>query len=220
MQELFLTGLNLSHLDFLDYKDYAKCDCILGTFTQPVDLQKENVCPAFFRKITRFSSLTMSLMIVCFVAAIEDKRYLSALVVDKGCIKGVSDMISAQPFFTEYALTSARAQRIYMTSQGRVGIILDGDIKSPDCVTNLLRRGASTLFFLTLTNYQPLIKRYLDAQTLLNNTAIAGTFADKWFIYKEELSLFAIGTTTKGAIFSTGSKQNTPKAYTKVFYEF
>ncbi len=220
MQRLLLTGLNLAHLDFLNYKDYTKCDCILGTLARPVDLQKENTCPAFFRKITRFSSLTMSLIIACFVAIIEDKRYLSALVVDKGCIKGISDMITAQPFFTEYALASARAQRIYITSQGRVGIILDGDIKSPDCVTNLLRRGASTLFFLTLANYQPLIKRYLDAQTLLNNITIAGTFADKWFIYKEEISLFAIGTTAKGTIFSTASKQNTPKAYTKVFYEF
>ncbi len=159
-------------------------------------------------------------MIVCFISLAEDKQYLSALVVDKGCIKGISDMISKEPFYKGHALASARAQRIYMTSQGSIGVILDGDIKSPDCVASLLQRGASTLLFLTLSAYDPLIKRYLDAQTLLNKITLAGTFSDKWFIYNKELALFAQGSIHTLKTQNSILPNNIKKAYEKVFYEF
>ncbi len=159
-------------------------------------------------------------MVTTFISIVDNKKYLSALVVDKGCIKGVSDMISKEPFYKEHTLSTVRAQRIYMTSQGSIGIILDGDIKSPDCVSSLIRRGASTLFFLTLSPYLPIIKRYLDAQALLNNITFAGTFADKWFIYNKELALFAHGSIHTFKAQTSNLSSNTKKAYEKIFYEF
>jgi hypothetical protein len=218
--DLVIAGLDLAKTDALDFRDYAGCDCILATCATPIDLHKENARPDMFRKIARFSSLTMSLMITCFVSVIDDKKYLSALVADKGCIKGVSDMISAQPFYRQHELNAARARRIYLTSQGRIGVIIDGDIKSPDCVSSLIKKGATSLFFLTLSGYDPQIKRYLDAQALLNNIAISGIFADNWFVYREEISLFAEGAIGSCKVSRAASPLSSGKAYEKIFYEF
>lgn len=218
---MIITSLNYLDLDSIDFRDYLDCDCILLTYNAMVDLHKENSFPLVFRKIVRFSSLTLALVATCFISVVDDKKYLSALIIDKGIIKGVSDMICKDPFYTDYNFTSAPAQRIYLTSKGSIGVVIDGDIKAIDCISSLVKRGANTIIFITLKDYYPEIKTYLDAQVLLNRLNIFGAFNDKWFYYKKGISLFDKGKIKENtAIILESSKEQTTKSYKKIFYEF
>lgn len=73
-------------------------------------------------------------------AVIESRRYFSAVIIDKGTILGISDMVH-----TDDKFQAGKALRLYRTSKGNIGIILDRDIYYPEVARAMLKGGADFL---------------------------------------------------------------------------
>lgn len=69
----------------------------------------------------------------CYTYSCGKKRK-SAAIADKGCILGVSDMLSR---FDENEYTSGAHLRVYETSAGRIGLVVGEDLYFPETVKTL-----------------------------------------------------------------------------------
>ena len=153
--------------------DYDGIDFAFFIFNGEISLTEELNQPIIFKQLCKLSKESSIILFFHFVALIENKKYLSVMVIDNGRIIGVSDSITAKEF------CSAKRQRIYMTSKIKAGIVVDEDIFHTDSVSSLYQNKADIIIFMTA---KAVSERYLKAfycHKFFNDIDIVAAFGNR-----------------------------------------
>lgn len=116
-----------------------------------LDLVKElNGETNVLRAVAYLSRSKNSVFIVGVYAELYGKDYVSAAVLDKGRILGISDMTHYAEKDREISLGSS--YRIYSTCLGKIGVTVGSDVFYPEVIRSITLRGAD--FIVNVTPYK------------------------------------------------------------------
>ena len=105
-------------------------------------------------------------------ASIYRRKYLSAVVIDKGKIMGISDMTHESDEGNIYNLGSS--YRVYKTSAGALGIVVGNDLFYPEVFRTLKRSKSEAILTLAGGILQDKAKMTLKAMAFLNGITLLG----------------------------------------------
>lgn len=96
------------------------------------------------KDLTLVSYEIESVIVAGIEATILDDTFLSAIVIDKGNILGISDM--THTLSGDY--TAGNSLRIYDTSMGSIGLVIGDDIFFPEITRSIALAGADYIVYL------------------------------------------------------------------------
>ncbi len=156
-------------------------DMAFFIYDKEISLSNELIEPLDTRHLARISQTKSIVLFIHFVALIKDKRFLSVMVIDKGKIIGVSDCLSRSDF------CSSNIQRLYLTSQGKIGIVIDKDIFIAESVRSHYINDADYIVFMADQCYNADFARILYAHRVLSQVPIIGVFNDCIYCYSRAI---------------------------------
>lgn len=154
-------------------------DFVLIYYEKELSLLDELEKPEITKQFAQYSLDNDLVLLVNFVARINAKKYLSVMVIDKGKIIGVSDCLSMKEFH------SSESQRIYTTTQGKIGIVVGDDIFILESIRSLLINDADWIVFVTPKNCSNKYLEVLSAHRIFNEIDILAYFKDDKYLYKK-----------------------------------
>lgn len=99
--------------------------CVAGRVNLPDELKGTS---DVLLRLARFSKNKQVIIVAGMTAETANKKYESAVVIDRGKILGVSDCINPK----EDGISSGSALRRYATSMGKLCVFAGGDIRYPE----------------------------------------------------------------------------------------
>ena len=139
-----------------------------------IDLVKElNGESNVLRAVAYLSRSKNSVFIVGVYAELYGKDYVSAAVLDRGRILGISDMTHLAQEDKDVSLGSS--YRIYSTCLGKIGVVVGNDVFYPEVIRAVTLRGADFIVNVTPYNAVTGYELALRSNALFNGIMI---FAD------------------------------------------
>ncbi len=168
------------------YKDcFDNLDFVLLIYKGEISLTEELKDPIVSRELCKLSKEHSFILFFHFIALIENKKYLSVMVIDNGRIIGVSDSVTSKEF------CNSQRQRIYLTSKLKAGIVVDEDIFHTDSVSSLCQNKADAIIFMTANDFSDNFYQALSCHKFFNDISIIAAFGNKLCIYGKN-SVFGI----------------------------
>lgn len=164
--------------------DTAKLDCLDMAFIvydKEISLSEELINPLETSHLARVSLFKDVVLFIIFIALVEDRKFLSVMVIDKGKIVGMSDCLSR----SEYQPSTC--QRIYMTSQGKIGVVIDDDILIMESVRSHYINDADYVVYMTLDQFNNNTARILYAHSVFTEIPILAVFSDCLWCYSKKI---------------------------------
>jgi hypothetical protein len=168
--------------DFL-CSNFSGLDFVFSIFPGELSLTQELKEPVVSRELCRLSKENSFILFFHFVAVVDDKKYLSVMVVDNGRILGISDSVTTK----EYCVS--QRQRIYMTSKLKTGIIVDEDIFHTDSVGCLYQNKADAIVFMTAKHFSDKFFKAFCSHKFFHDIPIIAAFANKICFFNSSFHL-------------------------------
>ncbi|MDE6275373.1 MAG: hypothetical protein K2M75_02415 [Clostridia bacterium] len=115
---------------------------VVGLVDMPAELHGKS---SIFRDIAEYSSDKEIIIIVAMRAKIGEKIFNSVMVIDNGCVLGVSDELNPQKGYV-----GSSTMRSYLTSRGKICVFVDSDVCYPQLWQSALN-GCRYIFNLNST---------------------------------------------------------------------
>lgn len=125
-------------------------DIAFFVFNGKISLSEELKNPSMTKRLAQISAKRGLLLFVNFVAMVDEKQFLSVMVIDCGKILGVSDCL------TDANFCCSDRQRIYVTRAGKAGVIVGSDLFFAGSMSSLFENGAD---FIVHMSHAPLEKK-------------------------------------------------------------
>ncbi len=151
-------------------------DIVFFSYSGKISLTEELKEPTITKRLAKISAIHKQLLFVNFVAGIDDKEFLSVMVIDCGKILGVSDSLTDDNFF------KSSQQRIYATSLGKVGVVVGCDLLVGGSVGNLAENGADFIVHMSKSSLDKKYLRALKAHSVFYPLPIFSAFSDAFCV--------------------------------------
>ncbi|MEG1963855.1 MAG: hypothetical protein RR123_03175 [Clostridia bacterium] len=150
---------------------------ILGFGCLPtIDLVKEFNAKSDVIKGLAYLSKARNLCIVaCFFAKLYEKTYLSSICIDKGVILGIND---ATHNLNKAEFDVGHSFRIYNTSLGRFGIVLQDDIFFPEVARGISKNKSEFILYLSKEKNCEILETALKYNAICNGKTVVALCAD------------------------------------------
>ncbi len=151
-------------------------DIAFFVFNGKISLSEELKNPIITKKLAQLSARRNLLLFVNFVAEVEEKQYLSVMVIDCGKILGVSDCL------TDTNFSRSSRQRIYSTTVGKAGVIVASDAHFGGSVSSLFENGADFIVHMSDAPLNKKLLRTLKAHAVFCPLTIFSASSDAFCI--------------------------------------
>lgn len=172
----------ISDINQLQNYHLLELDIAFVNYEKELSLTEELRNPEVIKEWSDFSGRNKIVVFVHFVAKIEKKKFLSIMVIDNGRIIGVSDAVTKNKEYYE-----SKRQRIYITSLGKIGVVVDDDILYPESVRSLNINGAEIIVSMSKKNFDTNYLNCYKSHNFFNDVLIFGIFNDKLCIFSKDM---------------------------------
>lgn len=189
-------------------------DIAFFVFDRKISLSEELKNPLITKRLAQISAKRRLLLFVNFVAEVEEKQFLSVMVIDCGKILGVSDCL------TDANFCRSDRQRIYVTGAGKAGVIVGSDLFCAGSVSSLFENGADFIVHMSNFPFDKKILRVLRAHAVFCPLTIFSASNDAFCVSSDGFLPKSCGVSVSAEICRAAEAGSAPTKFAPPSFEY